>query len=220
MEYEDGSGHRAIHYAAAHANPSLTKLLIKAGANVNAKDKLERTPLHCAITASSLGVIKTLLSAGCNINVQDEEGDTLLHSAITRQQDRVLSLLLDHSADPTLTNKLGYNALHYATANAFTSAVEILLRKITLPNFVEITNPINCTALSLAAAFGHFPVLKILVILGKANIDFQGPKQMCALHYAAEKGHLQMAEFLVQKGANLNLPDYTGSTPLHLAMVG
>ncbi|MSR64427.1 MAG: hypothetical protein EXS18_01445 [Verrucomicrobiae bacterium] len=38
------------------------------------------------------------------------------------------------------------------------------------------------------------------------------------LHFATEKGHLDVAELLLKKGADINAQDYMGMTPLHWAV--
>lgn len=38
---------------------------------------------------------------------------------------------------------------------------------------------------------------------------------MTALHWASDRGNLELVDFLVRAGANVNIQDYSGQTPLH-----
>ena len=42
---------------------------------------------------------------------------------------------------------------------------------------------------------------------------------MTPLHKAAEKGHVEIAKFLVSQGADVNVTDMNGMTPLCIATV-
>ncbi|VDK26886.1 unnamed protein product [Anisakis simplex] len=50
--------------------------------DVNVRDGLKQTPLHCAVRRGSLEQTIALLAFGCDVNAVDEDGDTALHIAI------------------------------------------------------------------------------------------------------------------------------------------
>ena len=69
---------------------SLVNLLISHGANVNAKDKLGRTPLH--LTSNNVDLAELLIEKGANMNARDRKGQTPLdynsrHSGTKNIQD-------------------------------------------------------------------------------------------------------------------------------------
>ena len=70
-------GATPLHYAAKRGTPSHIKMLVGAGAKINAKDVNNSTPLHYA---SKVANIKALLSAGADHDARDDEGgNTPLH---------------------------------------------------------------------------------------------------------------------------------------------
>ena len=197
---------------------SVMSLLAKAGADLNARNKRRQTALHIAVNKGHFNVVKTLLELGCHPSLQDSEGDTPLHDAISKEHDDMLSLLLDYGADITLTNNNGFNALHHAALKGNPSAMKILLTKSNRLWIVEEKKDDGYTALHLAALNNHVEIAELLVRMGKANMDCQNVNLQTALHLAVERQHVQIVKLLVREGANLNIPDKDGDTPLHEAL--
>lgn len=52
-----------------------------------------------------------------------------------------------------------------------------------------------------------------------ANIKFQGLDNFTALHFAAQGGHYEICEFLIEKGCDVEALSNMGRTPLHLAAI-
>src|SRR5436190_7627501 len=61
-------GSTALHWAAHNGDVDIVERLIKAGANINAKNEFGSTPLIEAATSGSTGVIDSLLKAGADAN--------------------------------------------------------------------------------------------------------------------------------------------------------
>ncbi|XP_034482244.1 E3 ubiquitin-protein ligase mind-bomb [Drosophila innubila] len=218
VEIEDKDGDRAVHHAAFGDEAAVIEILAKAGADLNARNKRRQTSLHIAVNKGHLNVVKTLLTLGCHPSLQDSEGDTPLHDAISKEHDEMLSLLLDFGADITLNNNNGFNALHHAALKGNPSAMKILLTKTNRPWIVEEKKDDGYTALHLAALNNHVEIAELLVHMGKANMDRQNVNLQTALHLAVERQHVQIVKLLVQDGADLNIADKDGDTPLHEAL--
>lgn len=218
VEIEDKDGDRAVHHAAFGDEPAVMQLLAHAGADLNARNKRRQTALHIGVNKGHIGVVKMLLDLGCHPSLQDSEGDTPLHDAISKKRDDMLTLLLDHNADITLTNNNGFNALHHAALRGNPSAMKILLAKLPRPWIVDEKKDDGYTALHLAALNNHVEVAEQLVLNGKANMDIQNVNLQTALHLAVERQHTQIVRLLVREGADLNIADKDGDTPLHEAL--
>lgn len=96
--------------------------------------------------------------------------------------------------------------------------MRILLTKTNRPWIVEEKKDDGYTALHLAALNNHVEIAELLVHQGKANMDKQNVNLQTALHLAVERQHVQIVKLLVREGANLNIPDKDGDTPLHEAL--
>ncbi|HEY6990300.1 MAG TPA: ankyrin repeat domain-containing protein [Bryobacteraceae bacterium] len=69
-----------LHRAAAFGPVQMVRDLLKAGANVNARDGRSLTPLHFAVATDypSKQICETLLQAGADVNARDSTGETPL----------------------------------------------------------------------------------------------------------------------------------------------
>lgn len=218
VEIEDKDGDRAIHHAAFGNEPAVIELLAKAGADLNIRNNRRQTPLHIGVNKGYVGVVKALLKLGCHPSLQDSEGDTPLHDAISKKYDDMVTLLLDHNADIKVTNNNGFNALHHAALRGNPSAMWMLLVMSPRRWVVDEPKDDGYTALHLAALNNHVSVAKLLIHHGKADMDIQNLNLQTALHLAVERQHAQIVRLLVREGANLNITDKDGDTPMHEAL--
>jgi truncated hemoglobin YjbI len=124
--------------------------------------------------------------------------------------------------DPDLARErytYGRILLHGAAAGGALATVELLLRLGAGPNATDHFGhtPLYCVGNECGAASGG-SVVRVLVE-GGANVDAQdGVKQCTALHMAARRGNVQVAESLLDCGANIEARDSHGDTPLRRAV--
>merc|ERR1719245_1246919 len=100
----------------------------------------------------------------------------------------------------------------------FFSAMRILLAKMPRPWLVDEAKDDGYTALHLAALNNHIEVAELLIVNGKCSLNLQNVNLQTALHLATERQHTQIVRLLVRTGANLNITDKDGDTPLHEAL--
>ena len=78
------------------------KILLDAGADVNARDSLEQTPLHKIATSKHLGIAKLLIRAGADVEARDATQRTALDYAAAENSAPLVGLPIDHGAkDPS-----------------------------------------------------------------------------------------------------------------------
>lgn len=98
----------------------IIKLILNAGADINAKNRYGHTPL---MFASSFGgapeeILKMLIEVGSNINAITPSGNTSLMLASQAGQATKVKILLDAGADISIQNKNGKSALQLARDEA------------------------------------------------------------------------------------------------------
>ena len=73
------------------------------------------------------------------------------------------------------------------------------------------------TALHFAACHGRMECMRILLYVGKANVDAKDNRSNTSLHYAASRGHIEAATLLIERGAEINPINEYNRTPLDRA---
>ncbi|KUI69089.1 Ankyrin-3 [Cytospora mali] len=103
----------------AHKRVELIELLLRQGADIEAKSCLQReSPLHEAVTSDNDSVVHVLLAAGADVESRDLHGRTpLMLACVSTERVHSLDLiilLLDRGSKIDATDDVGNTALHLA----------------------------------------------------------------------------------------------------------
>jgi ankyrin repeat protein len=177
------------------------------------------TGLHAAAAAGSVAEIERLVAAGANRELRDGNGRTPLHVAAYRKQYEAARLLMKRGANPNALDAQRYDIVTIAAV-----ADDVPMLKVALEGGASaknVTSPYDGTALIAAAHLGHDEVVKVLIAAG-APLDHVNNLRWTALIEAIVLGdggkrHVETLRALVAAGANPNLADGRGTTPLALA---
>ena len=112
-------------------DPKVITLLLEAGADVNAKDKRQRTALmEAAKENATPEIITMLLKAGADIHHKDKRGRNILIISVRKNKSpQVISTLLEAGADPKHKDQDGKSALDWAKEKAEEDIVRMLEEK-------------------------------------------------------------------------------------------
>uniref|UniRef100_A0ABD2WFJ0 Uncharacterized protein n=1 Tax=Trichogramma kaykai TaxID=54128 RepID=A0ABD2WFJ0_9HYME len=190
---------------------------------VNAQDKFGMTPLHYALFYKHVKLSELLLRKGANPNLASQKGLTALHVICKKcSDDTMLQMLFDICDEKNQLVQLnikgifGDTPLHTALINENEKAAELLLRKGANAN---LTNNDGSTPLHLIVQKKYHQTAEIFFHVNTENnqlvnaLDRYG---LAPIHYAFELHDTIMANLLVKNGADLNLRDSEGRTPLHI----
>ncbi len=86
-------GATPLHYAAMNLDSGPLKVLLAAGADVNARDKEDTTPLHMAAYATRSENARLLLEAGADVNAKTTGGRTPLSMARKVRADETAGII-------------------------------------------------------------------------------------------------------------------------------
>jgi ankyrin repeat protein len=124
-----GDGMTALHWAADHGDVEQTRMLIYAGARLEAATRNGNyTPLHLAARSGKASVVKALLDAGANVKAATSSGGaTPLHFAAENgNPDAVLALLEKGAPVDARETAFGQTPLMWAAAFNRANAVQVL----------------------------------------------------------------------------------------------
>jgi uncharacterized protein len=179
------------------------------------------TGLHAAAAAGNTAEIERLVAAGANRELRDGNGRTPLHVAAYRRQYDAARLLMERGANPNALDAQRYDIVTIAAV-----ADDVPMLRVALAGGASarnVTSPYDGTALIAAAHLGHDEVVKVLIGAG-APLDHVNNLGWTAVIEAIVLGnggkrHTETLRALIAAGANPNLADGRGTTPLALARV-
>ena len=111
--------------AAKFGTLEMSRILLVYGAELDARNTMERTALHVAAANSSYEIARLLIEEGADLNARDNFGFTPVHSAV--DDFRMVRILIDAGADARAVSKSGFSALGLATQGNHISAAEKLI---------------------------------------------------------------------------------------------
>ena len=209
---QDNGGSAPLHHAAGFGTLETMKLLIEAGAEVDARNDRNSTPLHWAV--SDTGKIRLLLARGADINAKTERELTPLGLAAMQRFDIApLELLLEKGANPNIASINGQTPLMAAASAGNVEAMELLLGKKADPLAVAGSGAV---ALMAAAASRNPEAVKLLLKHG-AEVNAKTKRDQTAIFEAASRGAEDVVKVLLEQGAEVNIEDYQGHSPLTYA---
>jgi ankyrin repeat protein len=121
-----GGKYGTIHVAARGGDIEAVKEFLAAGADVDAKDKYGRTPLHRVAYEGHKAIVELLIAKGADVDAKDEEEWTPLYVAAMEGQTEVAELLIAEGADVDAKNKYGDTPLNTAISYKHPETADLL----------------------------------------------------------------------------------------------
>lgn len=167
---------------------------MKAGANVNARDCDDNTPLMLAVKAQRGRLVLNLLYRGADPRIFNKSERNALHEAAANKGHRIMEILL---TDKRLLSEIDELERNGMTALMLVARCEgdlqVPMAELLLKNGAKVDAD------------------------GASRKDSEIYRGRTALHYAALADNLPMAQFLVSRNAYKDKQDEAGKTPLMLA---
>lgn len=135
---KDNVGMRPIHWACTEGSIPHAALLLKNGADPEARDNSGCTPLLIAAQYGQVEVVAYLLKKGANIQAVDSSRDTALHWAAYKGSIEVCGLLTHFNTLSFATqDAYGQTPLHLSALRGHTSVVRYILQHLDRTNKSE-----------------------------------------------------------------------------------
>jgi ankyrin repeat protein len=234
-------GETALSLAAWNGRDDVVEALLQAGADVNKADKNHETPLIKAAWAGRWSVVtklarsgrlegvdtmingmtalwravesdradavEALVQAGADMNKADKNGDAPLSVV---KSAPIATILIERGANLNAANNRGGSALWLAAKNGREDFVELLARAGADVNKADNKGD---APLSVAA---NTNIATMLIERG-ANVNATNTRGESKMWWVARKCSEDLVEALAQAGADVNLADNKGNSPLTVA---
>jgi uncharacterized protein len=215
-------GTPALHWLVRVGDRVTAERLVRAGADVDAASRYGVTPLTLAIAAGDAAMTRWLLGAGADAARPDRTGEPPLLQAARAGDAEVVAALLEHGVAVDARDlSYGQTPLmiaarlgHLETARLLLdagAAVDAATTAEEPPRFVPPSESPPGLSRGIGIVRAGWPEDR-----GKR---FPAGGGKTALAYATRAGHLDVTRLLVERGANLELPDGNDVTPLIGAIV-
>jgi len=127
VEARDGTGETALINAASRGLTEAVEILLNAGANIEARTKIEeKTALLLAADEGHVNIVRVLIAWRSNVNARDNDGKTALIVAAARGHADIVQLLLQHGADVNTKDRFDNTALQKAEKHGGPAVTQLL----------------------------------------------------------------------------------------------
>ncbi|KAK7094359.1 hypothetical protein V1264_005934 [Littorina saxatilis] len=206
-KWKETALHCACQCESPTASADITRLLLDAGADVNARDTLGMTPLHDAAWNGYTETLRRLIHYEADLNAKDNEGRTPLHCASTASRPGIIITQLVEAKAET-------GRVHQAVVRGDVDALMTLLQQGADVN--QHDTSMGCSPLHTACLLGRTDIVTWLTQHG-AKVNAVDAMKKTPLHYVCAAGQTHVARQLIDEGADVNASDEPKSTPLHEA---
>jgi ankyrin repeat protein len=225
------NGETPLHLASRRHDSNIVALLLKFGANVDAHNDDNMTPLLLALGQDTFydgggtAAAQLLLDHGASVHVRNKNGQTPLHLASQCCHSNMVALLLKFGADVDAQDNDNMTPLLLASGRdpyddaRATAAAQLLLEH---GASVHVRNKNGQTPLHLASEHHHSGIVALLLKFG-LDVDAQDNDNMTPLLLASGRDPYDdarataAAQLLLDHGASVHVRNKNGQTPLHLA---
>ena len=210
-DYED---YTCLHHGGC--SKENLQAMIHHGADVNATNKNNITPLMHACENGDIDAINILLNAGADPNIADVHGYTALHDAVEGFcSTESLRAIIDHGADVNARNNNSVTAIMIACYKGNTDAISVLLKA---GADLNMTDGNGASCIHHVVGEGFTKAMLETVINHGADVNLTNNNNATALMIACLNSNVDAINVLLNAGADSNIADADGDSCLHNAV--
>lgn len=197
-----------------NGHTDIAKRLVYSGANINAVNNYNHSPLYIALEKNNVPMIELFLLNGVKEGLTKEY---LLRSVSLKNETGTLTMLKG-GIDPNVSNDKGNTPLIIAASLGDLTNLQHLLA---YRADVNAANHDGNTALIYAARYNHPDVIKMLLrpqtMQTPLDVNAQNKAGETALYWGASKGYVEVVKRLLAAGADPTVAAKNGLVPYAVA---
>ena len=152
-EHQDIKGNTAVHRTARDGNVTMLKIILDAGADINARNKIGATPAMLAASRGHLEVLDLLLEYGADMDAVDDDGWNTLNHACENRQIPCIPGLLALGQSWSHRDRCGITVMGHAVRNIDDAMEDFLIHHA--GDFIPATtHPFGGNILTMASNHG------------------------------------------------------------------
>ncbi|MCL2646664.1 MAG: ankyrin repeat domain-containing protein [Phycisphaerales bacterium] len=208
-------GETLMHMAAAEGRMDVLVWLKARGADVNAKDDFDNTPIWFAASKGHFDVMKWFKEQGADVNAKNRGGLTLMHAAARGGNFDAMKWAKEQGMSLHNKGNLGQTLMLSAASGGNVEAMKWLKEQ---GLDVNTKDQFDETPMYVAAKGGHVEAMKWLKEQGQ-DVNAKDKKGVTPMHCAAREGHLDAMKWLKEQGADVNAKTESGRTVMSATAV-
>lgn len=217
LDEVDSEGNTVLHIASSCGQISIIEWLLAQGVALDTQNLQGATPLMLAAKHNQLKSLTCLLNEGASLEVVNKHFHTALCYAAAAGCATAVVMLLEHGArldsdDPEADTALSLAASksHRATVmSLLAQGAKFLTAKERSAGESFLLDTTKC---------GDIACLERLIDGGLGLVIRGGYERRTPLHLAAANGQIQMVNWLLAHGVEINVQDNSRNTAMHLAL--
>ncbi|XP_037390095.1 transient receptor potential cation channel subfamily A member 1b [Pygocentrus nattereri] len=215
-----------LHLAVSRECNNLVQLLVSSGrVDVNLEGDLGNTPVMMACSHNNCQALHILFEYGAKLCHQNKLGHYAIHTVAFAGAKDAMEVILLKGEELGVSTSVHVNYLDKSKSSPLHLAVrggniEVIKLCIAKGAKVDQQQCDKSTALHFACTQGAIEAVKFMLLPYKQMeeiINIRDGANQTPLHRATLFDHVELAEYLVSKGADIDCIDYKGLSPLLLA---
>ncbi len=197
-----------------NGHTDIAQRLVYSGANINAVNNYNHSPLYIALEKNNIPMIDLFLTSG----VKEGITKNYLFRAVSLKNETGAMAMLKGGIDPNVVNDKGNTPLIISASLGDRVIVEDLMA---YRADVNAANKDGNTALIYAARYNHPEIIKMLLrpqtMQTPLDVNAQNKAGETALYWGASKGYVEVVKRLLAAGADPTIAAKNGLVPYAIA---
>lgn len=175
-----------------------------------------------AIKKEDFEKIKTLIDKGVDVNCANKDGDLALVKAIETGRLDIVAHLVENGADVNARDIIPYRKWPILLDAVMRGNLDMVRYLVESGANITVTDDYGRTALMNAVIFKRLDIVKYLIEEKGMDIDAKNiyghTAIVCLFNETNEEGTFEVLEYIIEKGADVNIRGASGATLLDMAI--